>query len=245
MSKDHRKGTVSELGEAGLLKLLSDRLPAPAAGEVWAGDDTAVLDRPDGRLLVTIDTLVEGFDFDLSYASGADVAWKALAANASDIAAMCGRPRHAVTSLALPRLTSLAFVDDFISGLVEAGERWGIALVGGDISEAPTLVVTITLLGTAGDALPLRSGAGVGDAIYVTGSLGGAAGGLALLGARSTRDDDAAMSLRSRQLRPEPRLEADALARGVRADRDDRSLRRPRRGSVPAPRRVRTWLSHR
>ena len=214
MSKDHRKGTVSELGEAGLLKLLSDRLPAPAAGEVWGGDDTAVLGRPDGRQLVTIDTLVEGFDFDLSYASGTDVAWKALAANASDIAAMCGRPTQAVTSLALPRSTSLAFVDDFITGLVEAGERWGIALVGGDISEAPTVVVTITLLGAAAEVVPLRSGATAGDGIYVTGSLGGAAGGLALLGSRSDRDDPAAMRLRARQLRPEPRLDAARWVEG-------------------------------
>ncbi|MPZ68529.1 MAG: thiamine-phosphate kinase [Actinobacteria bacterium] len=208
MSKDHRKGTVSELGETGLLKLLSERLPVPAGGEVWGGDDTAVLERPDGRLLVTVDTLVEGFDFDLSYASGSDVGWKALAANASDIAAMCGRPAQAVTSLALPRSTPLAFVDDFITGLIAAADHWGIALVGGDISEAPTLVVSITLLGAAGDPVTLRSGAVTGDAVYVTGSLGGAAAGLVLLGSRSDRDDPAADRLRARQLRPEPRLEA-------------------------------------
>lgn len=201
------KGTVSELGETGLLRMISELLPKPAAGEVWGGDDTAVLAPPPGRLLLTVDTLVEGFDFDLSYASGGDVGWKALAANASDVAAMCGTPAQAVTSLSLPRSTGIAFVEDLIEGLIAAADRWGISLVGGDISEAPAIVITIALLGAAGDPVALRSGAAAGDGIYVTGALGGAAGGLALLRAGSDRDDPAAQRLRARQLRPEPRLE--------------------------------------
>lgn len=205
-----RKGKVSELGESGLLSMLRDRLPKPGPGEVWAGDDTAVLSPPRGDLLFTVDTLVEGVDFDLSYSSGRDVAWKALAANASDIAAMCGRPMHAVTSLSIPRSTDLAFVEDLIAGLNHASERWGIALVGGDISEAAIIVVTIALLGSAEGAPVLRSGAKAGDSIYVTGALGGAAAGLALLRSGSERKDDAALRLKARQLRPEPRV-AEAL----------------------------------
>lgn len=211
-----RKGKVSELGEAGLLSMLRDRLRKPGPGEVWAGDDTAVLTPPQGDLLFTVDTLVEGVDFDLSYSSGKDVAWKALAANASDIAAMCGRPTHAVTSLSMPRSTDLAFVEDLIAGLNETAERWGIALVGGDISEAAVIVVTIALLGSAEGAPVLRSGARPGDPIYVTGALGGAAGGLALLRSGSERSDDAALRLKGRQLRPEPRIAEGLWLAGFR-----------------------------
>jgi thiamine-monophosphate kinase len=119
---------------------------------------------------------------------------------------MGGHPTSAVTSLSIPRSTEVSFVEDLITGLSDAAERWGIALVGGDISEAAVIVVTIALLGRAEGSPVLRSGARPGDSIYVTGTLGGAAGGLALLRSDSERVDDPAQRLRGRQLRPEPRV---------------------------------------
>src|SRR5438093_10823834 len=84
--------TVSEIGEAGLIHRISAVLPKPDAGEAWIGDDAAVLSWDSGRLLFSVDALVEGVDFDLAYCDGSDVGWKAVASNVSDIAAMAAGP---------------------------------------------------------------------------------------------------------------------------------------------------------
>lgn len=201
---------VSSLGEFGLIERFVRKLPRPGPGEVWSGDDTAVIDPGSGRILVTTDVLVENVDFDLAYCSPADVGWKAVAVNVSDIAAMAGRPTRAVAALSLPGSTPVAVVDGILEGMVEAAERWGLVLVGGDVSEAPLVSIALTLLGAA-EAPVLRSGARVGDAICVTGSLGGAAAGLALLRSGAA---ERARGLARRQLRPEARVEEGlALAR--------------------------------
>ena len=200
---------VTALGERGLVERIRARIPPGSPGEVGAGDDTAVLDALGPRVLYTIDTLVEGIDFDLAYCSGEDVGWKATAVNASDIAAMGGSPRYALASLCLPADTETRVVDGVVNGMLEAAGRWGIALVGGDLSEGPALVVTMALLGAA-TAPVLRSGVRDGHALCVTGSLGGAAGGL--LSLRARRDPSALSAaerrLRDRQLRPHARVEA-------------------------------------
>ncbi len=205
-------GKVSELGESELLQVIAQRLGGAPSNEVWAGDDTAVVVPPSGAQLFTIDTLVEGVDFDLTYATGADIAWKSLATNVSDIAAMCGAPSHAVTSLSLPGTTSITFFDGFLDGLIYTADRWNVALVGGDISGADRVSVSIAVIGTSYGSQPvLRSGARPGHDIYVTGALGGAAGGLMCL--REGRTGEASAPLISRQLRPEPRVaEAEYLA---------------------------------
>ena len=168
---------VSEIGEEGLLRLIAGRLPR-STEEVWAGDDTAVLAPVSGTSLFTTDTLVEDVDFSLGYCSGADVGWKTVTVNASDIAAMGGRPAKALTTLCLPPTTELAFVESFLDGLVEAAASYGLDLVGGDISSAPLITSGIALTGTV-DGIPwLRSGAKPGDGIFVTGSLGGSQAGL-------------------------------------------------------------------
>jgi len=126
--------------------------------------------------------MVEDVDFRLFYSSGFDVGWKLIAANASDIAAMGGRPWRAVASVALRPDTEVAFVDAFAEGMAVLSEDLGLGLVGGDFSSGREISASVAMLGIATDRGPvLRSGARVGDALCVTGSLGGAAGGLLVL----------------------------------------------------------------
>jgi thiamine-monophosphate kinase len=199
--------TVSDIGELGLIERIAARLGSAAGGGHGPGDDAAVLPVTDERLVYTTDVLVEGVDFDFSYCSGADVGWKAIAANASDVAAMGASPRWSVAALSLRGDTPLELVDDLLDGMVEAGRRWRIELVGGDISTAPAMSVAVSMLGEAGAAGPvLRSGSRPGDRVCVTGSLGGAAAGLVALRGSLPREG-AVERLCVRHLRPTARVE--------------------------------------
>jgi thiamine-monophosphate kinase len=204
---ESRVPTVSDLGELELLARMRDRMREPKPR-----DDTAILSWPEDKVLLTTDMIVEGIDFDLSYAGGMDVGWKALAINASDIASMGGRPAHAVAAVGLRPETSVAFVDDFVDGLLAACDAYGAALVGGDVSAASEITAAIAMVGTSIGRPLERSGAAVGDAICITGSLGGAAAGLIAL--RRDMGDDAPeiARLERRHLRPTARVaEASAL----------------------------------
>jgi thiamine-monophosphate kinase len=208
--KDHG-ATVSELGERALIERIATRIGGSAEDETWAGDDAAVIVPPGKRVLFTTDVMVEDVDFDLAYSSGPDIGWKALAVNVSDIAAMAGHPTHAVVTLSLRPDCEVAFVDGILDGLLEASRRWSVHLVGGDLSGADQIVISLALLGAAaGDRAVHRTGARPGDALCVTGRLGGAAGGLLVLRRNPGRGDDAHDRLVKRHLRPEARVEAGA-----------------------------------
>jgi thiamine-monophosphate kinase len=155
-------------------------LRGPAAGEVFSGDDAAVVSvGPPGRLLLAIDLVVQGVHVDLQLASLADMGWKAISVNASDIAAMGGRPLHVVAGVAAPPSTDL---DAITEGMAEACGAYGIALVGGDLTGGRDVVISVAITGTCDDRQPvLRSGARAGDLIWVTGPLGASAAGLRLL----------------------------------------------------------------
>ena len=213
--------TVSALGEIEVLRAIAARMPLPPPGETWGGDDTAIFPCPGPHLLFTIDMLVEGLDFDLAYFSGEDVGWKAMAANVSDIASMGGRASRAVTSLSLPPGTEMDLVGGLCDGLVAAATEWDVGLSGGDLSGGDQITLSVALLGRLDGPGVRRSGAGEGDAICVTGALGGAAAGLAILRDDSLATLDAADRdrLATRQRRPTARLkEGDALRRaGVTA----------------------------
>ena len=161
---------------------LRERLPVAPAGEVWVGDDAAVLRPPDGPLLLAADVLVEGHHWDPALSSMSDVGWKALAVNVSDIAAMGGRPLHAVVTVTVPsgRGDDLGRLYD---GLEEAAAAFGCPVVGGDLSGGPAFVVTVAVTGTVDGSVPpvLRSGARPGDALLVTGPLGAGSAGLRML----------------------------------------------------------------
>lgn len=153
-----------------------------AGVRVGIGDDAAVLEPKNGALLLaTTDLLIEGTHFRRRYAEPADIGWKALAVNLSDIAAMGGRPRWALIALACPADTSLAEVDAFYEGVLTLAAEHQVAVVGGDTAASPTgWIVNVTLVGDVVGTPLLRSTAKVGDAIAVTGTLGASRAGLAI-----------------------------------------------------------------
>ncbi|MFV4914164.1 AIR synthase related protein, partial [Microbacterium lacticum] len=181
---DPRAQTVGDLGERALLARIFAALSGSSRALVGPGDDAAVLAAPDGRVVVSTDTLVHGPDFRLAWSNGLDLGWKAAAVNLADIAAMGARPTALVVALALPDETQAAFVDDLARGLRAACDALapGCAVEGGDLTASDTLTIAITVLGVLDGADPvLRSGARAGDTVAVAGTLGAAARGLALL----------------------------------------------------------------
>jgi len=157
---------------------------------VGIGDDGAVL-RPDpGRDLITvIDTLVSGVHFPPSL-SPADIGYRSVAVNLSDIAAMAGRPRWMVLALTLSD-SDPAWLAGFSSGLFAAAQEFDLALVGGDTTSGQETAISIQIIGDVEiDQALVRSGANSGDAIYVTGTPGDASAGLAVLQSGTPRNSD-------------------------------------------------------
>lgn len=209
-----REGGREKGGEfeaiARLAELLSRSGARPAPGETWIGDDAAVVSEPGaGRLLLTTDLVVAGVHGDMSVMSVADLGWRAMVASLSDVAAMGGVPGHGLVSVAGPPDTD---VDLLYEGVAEASTRFGCPVVGGDLSGAQQLVVSVAMTGRlVPDADPvLRSGARPGDGIFVTGRLGASAAGLRLLRAGAGSQDDP--SVRAYR-RPMARLAEGVAAR--------------------------------
>jgi len=201
---------VSELGEFGLIERLARVVGGEPSADliVGIGDDAAAWRAGDRVLLATTDTLVEGVHFLPEFSRWADVGWKALAVNVSDIAAMGGEPMFALVTLALPPETDVETVDDIYAGLAECAEQFGVAIVGGDVIRSPQVSVNITLIGRSQmdgrkPLLMRRDGARAGDVIAVTGTLGDAAGGLWRLRKGAAHDEPLVQA----QLRPLPPLE--------------------------------------
>jgi len=202
------------LSEFAIIDRLRHRLVAPP-GEIWLGDDVAVVPGPVGRLLLAADAVVEGVHADLDLVGLDDMGWKALVANVSDIAAVGGRPCYALVTVAGP-VARIDF-ECLYDGLIAASHAYGCPIVGGDISSSTTLMISVAVTGDGGPASPgpvLRSGAGPGDTLFVTGPLGSSAAGLALLRAgRGSEDPDLTLAHR----RPRARVEEGAAARAAGA----------------------------
>src|SRR5262245_45500119 len=164
-----------------MLRLSRGRGPRPVVG---IGDDAAVLaSGPKIRTLVTTDFLAEGVHFLRAKTPPRLLGRKAMAVNLSDIAAMGGVPLSAVVSVGLPRATTFAWARGLAAGLAEMARRHRVTIVGGDTCAAERLFVSVTLLGAVEIGREVRrSGACPGDRLYVTGTLGASAAGLALLG---------------------------------------------------------------
>jgi thiamine-monophosphate kinase len=177
--------TVSELGERRLLTRIRARLPKPRPDVVvGVGDDAAVVAGPkNARTVLTTDSLVEGVHFERAFSSPADIGYKALAVNLSDLAAMGATPAWALLSLALPDGTGVEDVEALVDGLVGLASAQGVALVGGNLTRSPgPLVVDVTAVGTVHPRRVLmRDGGRAGDELYVSGSIGGGAAGLEML----------------------------------------------------------------
>lgn len=194
-------------GEFDLIDAMARVLPLRGEGVVLGvGDDAAVLRPPRGEVLAaTVDEVVEGVHFDGRFSPG-DIGWKALAVNLSDLAAMGARPLWALVALAFPREAPRARVLGAVRGIAACARAHGIAVVGGNVSRAPALSLSITVVGATRPGRHLtRAGARPGDVLLGSGTFGDAALGLA---------PGAAAALVRRQRRPTPRL---ALGRALAA----------------------------
>jgi thiamine-monophosphate kinase len=221
---------------------LSPGEDVPPTGDVWIGDDAAVVtpgqaQRPD-RILLAADLVVEGIHIDLAHGTIEDAGFKALMVTVSDLAAMGARPTYALVSVAAPAGTDL---DGLSAGLAAAAIDCGCVVVGGDLSQSPALVVATAAVGSLrprqgqggvegggwrgsggrdGSEGPLlRSGARPGDRLFVTGPLGASAAGLRVLSGGSRPDGAAADQLVQAHRRPAARLDEGETARlaGARA----------------------------
>jgi thiamine-monophosphate kinase len=197
--------SIAELGEFGFLARLLRRLPVAPGTVVGPGQDCAVV-RCGGRdCLLTVDALVEDVHFDARWLSPRQVGRKSFLVNASDVAAMGGQPRFCVVSLGVPAEYAARQLSALEDGIVAAARDCGAAVVGGNLTRARTLFISITLLAEAPRRRVTRQGACPGDRIYVTGTLGDAA--LAVHELRRGRRRPAAQLVR-RFAEPPARLRA-------------------------------------
>ena len=209
-------------GERELIAQIRARVPAaPSWLTVGIGDDAAVAQPERGALeILTTDALVEDVHFDRRFSSPADIGWKALAVNLSDVAAMGGTPRLALLSLALPAAMGIDEIHALIDGFLALAADARVALAGGNITRSPgPLMVDVTVTGFARPRHVLtRAGGRPGDDLYVTGAVGAATAGLRWLQARGAGNRHAGAgdpagieACAARHRRPEPRVRAGAL----------------------------------
>ena len=203
-----------DVRERELIRRIRSAIGAPGHGTiVGIGDDAAVYEPPGEYELVTCDAFVEGVHFRRDFANYREIGAKCMVANVSDIAAMGGFPTRAVLTLAIPERMTTKDVEDLYLGFLDVCKHFSFEIVGGDtVSSRYELSISITLLGAVGrDRVVTRGGAVVGDAILVTGRLGGSEVGLQILSRGMPRNERANDAIR-RHLRPTPRIaEAQAI----------------------------------
>lgn len=177
--------TIQSLGFKGLLKKIASYDAYKNSNVLQSmGDDAAVISEKGGTLtLLSTDTYVEGVDFDPTYTPFHHLGYKILSAGISDIYAMNGKPEAVLISLALPNRMSVQMIGDLYEGIYAAGKIHNVEIVGGDLkANHSNLVVNISVYGKADkDHITYRKGAEEGDAICITGDLGGALAGLRIL----------------------------------------------------------------
>ena len=175
-------GSIGELGEFALIARVTEGLPAHSAVLVGPGDDAAVVCAPHGFVVISTDALVEGRHFRQDWSTPIDSGRRAAAASLSDIVAMGARPTAVVVAFAAPRDLPSAWAVACTAGLRAELDALGVALVGGDVSAADSVMINVTAIGDLEDRAPvLRSGASAGDRVAIAGRHGWAAAGLALL----------------------------------------------------------------
>lgn len=182
MAADNGIETLGGFGEFALIRRITADLPAAAHVVVGPGDDAAVL-RIEPPVVTSIDVLVEGVHFRRDWSPARDVGRKAVAVNVSDLEAMGARASALVVGFSAPPDLPLSWALEFAAGLTEEARTAGASLVGGDVTRARDITISVTVLGgLAGRTPVLRSGARPGDVVAVHGRLGWAAAGLVVLG---------------------------------------------------------------
>ncbi|OGO07652.1 MAG: thiamine-phosphate kinase [Chloroflexi bacterium RBG_13_57_8] len=205
---------VSEMGEFGLIDYLAkmvadakvDRI-SPDQPVIGIGDDAAAW-RCDASLqLATVDTMVQNVHFSTETTTWKELGWKSLAINLSDIAAMGGVPQYALVALALPEDTPVEAVTRIYGGIIELAQRSIVAIIGGNISRAAEISITITVIGASLNSRILRRNTAMpGDIIAVTGHPGSAGAGREMLMQQFKLKPEAAAYLRDAFLHPIPRI---------------------------------------
>ena len=202
------------LSEAEIIALIRDMVPDYMPGaEVPIGDDAAAFHFTGNLVLLTTDSIYEGVHFNVPPFHISDVGWKAMATGVSDIAAMGGEPNCALLSFALHEPPGEKDIRSLISGVLEMLSSCNCSLIGGDVCRSNGgLALTVTIAGTPPPGGPaLRSGAGEGEVIGITGSIGESAAGLCILKRESEDMRARYPRIVEVHLRPRPRVKAGAL----------------------------------
>ena len=219
MKSENDETQISELGEFGLIEHLTKSIKIKNETTIRGiGDDAAVLNYNNKKILVTTDLLVEGIHFNLIYTPLKHLGYKAVAVNLSDICAMNGVPRQITVSIAISKKFTVEAIEELYEGIRLACEKYGIDLIGGDTSSSLTgLLISVTAIGEANETdIVYRSGAKVNDLICVSGDLGAAYMGLQLLerekymfteNSKIQPDFSGHEYILERQLKPEPRID--------------------------------------
>lgn len=202
---------MSQRGEFGFIDYIKASFPVQE-GTIGIGDDCAVMPAGEGELLFSTDLLMEGVHFLRNESSPEDVGWKAAAVNLSDIAAMGGTPVATFLSIALPKDAQGEWAERFIDGYTQISRKYDVPLLGGDTtSSLRDIAVNVGVLGRCPSGKRLmRSGAKVGETIYVTGPLGDSAGGLQAILKGMDRTEEV-KTLIGRHKRPVPRIDAGRI----------------------------------
>lgn len=221
--KNQQRTSLSSLGEFGLIEHLTQDITTSQPGTLKGiGDDGAVLDFKDKKVVVSTDLLVEGVHFDLAYMPLKHLGYKAVVVNVSDIYAMNARPTQITVSIAVSNRFPLEALDELYDGIKHAAKLYGVDIVGGDTTSSQKgMIISITALGEANaEDIAYRSGASSTDLLVVTGDVGAAYMGLKVLereklvfevNPQNQPDLDAYSYLIERQLKPEARQDIHGI----------------------------------
>lgn len=215
--KNPQRTSLSQLGEFGLIEHLTKNFVVKNTSTLKSiGDDAAVLDFKDKKVVVSTDLLIEGVHFDLSYMPLRHLGYKAVVVNVSDICAMNAKATQITVSVAVSNRFPLEALEELFDGIALASNFYNVDVIGGDTTSSQKgLIISITAIGEANeDEIVYRSGAKENDLLVVTGDLGSAYMGLQVLerekqvfqvNPNNQPDLDAYTYLIERQLRPEAR----------------------------------------
>jgi thiamine-monophosphate kinase len=206
---------VSELGEFKLIgriaKLIEETSHIDSLSRqnliLGIGDDAAVWKCQGALQLTTTDCMIQDVHFNLAYTDWEELGHKSIAVNLSDIAAMGGDPKYATVSLSLPGETDVEDVISLYKGMISICNRYGVMIIGGNVSAADKIIINVTLQGFCKTKdFFTRSSAKPGDLIALTGFTGLSAAGMKMLAGKMNIDADTAAMLKKAHLRPEPKL---------------------------------------
>jgi len=174
-------GSLGDVGEFGLVRALTSRFAQSADVVLGPGDDAAVL-RVSGDVVASVDLLVQNRHFRLDWSSAADIGHKAAAENLSDINAMGGRATALLVGLGAPADLGMDWALEFADGLAAEADKVGASIIGGDLTQADQVLISVTALGVCEHGVVRRSGAQPGDVVALAGRQGWAGAGFHVLG---------------------------------------------------------------